>query len=72
MPSPALTPLRRQALRDTLQATADLLSRRRASEIPEDHIDDYVRLQWLEWHGGSLRLTTTGENICRQMLARVS
>ena len=48
-------------------ATVDLLKRRRAGEIAEASIDDYVTLQWLEWHGGSLRLTTTGENLCRHM-----
>jgi hypothetical protein len=41
----------------------DLLHRRRASEIP----DGYVALNWLEWHGGGLRLTITGSNVCRQL-----
>jgi hypothetical protein len=45
----------------------DLLKRRRAAEIPEGYIDDYVALHWLEWQGGSLRLTTTGENVCRHL-----
>lgn len=58
---------RRESLRGTLQATADALHRRRAGEIAEDRIDDYVRLNWLEWWGGALRLTTTGENVCLQM-----
>ena len=54
-------------LRDALLATVDMLHRRRARDIPEGYIDDYVALHWLEWHGGGLRVTTTGENVCRQM-----
>lgn len=54
-------------LRNALLATVDLLRRRRASEIPEGYIDGYVALNWLEWHGGGLRLTITGSNICRQV-----
>jgi hypothetical protein len=63
--------LRTELLRDALQASVDLLHRRRASEIPESYINDYVDLNWLEWCGGGLRLTPTGENICRQISARV-
>jgi hypothetical protein len=59
----------REVLRAALQVSADALYRRRASEIPEGYIDEYVRLHWLEWRGGGLRLTTTGENICRQISA---
>jgi hypothetical protein len=58
-----------ELLRASLQVSADALYRRRASEIPEGYIDEYVRLHWLEWHGGGLRLTPTGENICRQTSA---
>ena len=64
-------PLRREALRDALLATVDLLHRRRASEIQEDDIDDYVALKWLEWNGGGLRLTASGDTVCRQMRARL-
>lgn len=65
-PSPAL---RRHALRAALAPTVELLRQRRAADIGEGFIDDYVALRWLEWHGGSLRLTVTGENICRQVAA---
>lgn len=58
---------RRDALRDELLATVDLLKRRRASEIDAGYIDDYVALHWMEWQGGSLRLTTTGENMCKHL-----
>lgn len=44
-----------------------MLHRRRASDIPEGYIDGYVNLNWLEWHGGGLRLTITGGNVCRQV-----
>lgn len=64
--------LRREALRDALLSTVDLLKRRRACDIEEGYIDDYVALHWLEWNGGGLRLTTTGENICRQLTSRLS
>lgn len=57
---------RRESLRDTLPLTAALLKQQRAGEIAEIDIDDYVALNWLEWNGGSLRLTVTGDNICRQ------
>jgi hypothetical protein len=67
-PTPAV--LRREALRDALPGTVDLLMRRRASEIAEGYIDDYVSLNWLEWNGGSLRLTTMGDDICKQLNQR--
>lgn len=68
----ALTPssLRRERLRDALPASIDMLTRRRASDIPAGYIEDYVALHWLEWHGGGLRVTVTGDNICRQVVNR--
>ncbi|OWQ85684.1 hypothetical protein CDN99_21640 [Roseateles aquatilis] len=60
-----------EVLRHSLQASVDALYRRRACDIEESLIEDYVKLDWLEWHGGGLRLTTVGENICRQELARL-
>jgi hypothetical protein len=49
------------ALQDSLLATVDALSRRRACDIPEQTIDRFVALRWLQWNGGSLRLTESGE-----------
>jgi hypothetical protein len=49
------------ALQDSLLATVDALSRRRACDIPEKTIDHFVALRWLQWNGGSLRLTESGE-----------
>lgn len=63
---------RRDVLRDELLATVSLLKQRRAAEITEGFVEDYVALHWMEWHGGSLRLTTTGENVCRHLKAMLS
>jgi len=60
---------RRELLRLELLTTVDSLYRRRADLVSEGFIADYVALNWLEWHGGALRLTTTGENMCLQMRA---
>lgn len=63
--------VRRDALRDALLSTVDLLYRRRAGEIDEGDIDDYVSLKWLEWNGGGLRLTASGDAVCRQLRAQL-
>lgn len=68
-PHALLSASRREALRDSLLATVDLLRRCRAAEVPEGDIDDYVALNWLEWNGGSLRLTEVGDNVCKQLSA---
>ena len=62
--------LRHEVLRDGLLDTVTLLKQHRAAEIVDGYIDDYVSLNWLEWNGGSLRLTVTGDNICKQLRAR--
>jgi len=61
-----------EALMAALPTTVDTLRRRRASEIPAGFIDAYVALQWLEWHGGGLRVTETGLNVCRQLKQRMA
>lgn len=65
---PSTSP-RRDHLRDSLLATVDLLHRRRADLIGDGTIGDYVALHWLEWNGGSLRLTVVGKNVCDQVRA---
>lgn len=62
---------RRGTLRDALPSSIAKLGQRRACDIPAGYIDDYVALDWLEWHGGGLRLTTVGQNIL-QGLARMA
>ena len=57
---------RRETLRESLLSTVSLLKQHRAGEIAETDIDDYIALNWLEWNGGSLRLTVTGDNVCKQ------
>ncbi|WP_119156509.1 hypothetical protein [Caldimonas tepidiphila] len=66
-PAHASPALRREVLHDALLTTVDQLRRRRAADIPEGYIDDYVALDWLKWDGGALRLTATGENVCAQV-----
>jgi hypothetical protein len=63
------TPPTRDQLRAALPSTVDLLYRRRADLIGDATIGDYVALHWLEWNGGALRLTVTGQNICNQIKA---
>ena len=62
---------RRQQLRDELLSTIDALHQRRADLVPEGFIADYVALDWLEWNGGSLRITLSGTNMCQQMQAQL-
>ena len=65
-----LSILRRDALRVELPRIAELLHRRRAGEIDVAVIDDLVELSWLEWLGGTLQLTATGTNTCRQQVPK--
>jgi hypothetical protein len=61
-----------EALRNEFLVTMDSLGRRRADLIAEDLIAGYVALHWLEWDGGSLKLTVTGSNVCAQLRAAKS
>ncbi len=71
MTAPTRTPtgLPREALTEALLATVSLIQRRRCAEIAEGYIDGYVALNWIEWNGGSLRLTVTGDNVRKQLVA---
>lgn len=60
---------RRALLRQQWPATLESLQRNRADLVPEDLVDDYVILDWLEWQGGKLRATLTGANVCQQLRA---
>jgi hypothetical protein len=64
--------LRREQLRNELLATVDSLHRRRADLVGEGFIADYVALRWLEWNGGALRVTATGDRMCEQMRAAMN
>jgi len=67
---PSEPPSPQERLREALPGTVDCLKRRRADLIDAQLIEDYVDLQWLEWHGGGLRLTVTGRNVCAQIASR--
>ena len=58
---------REQRLRAALPSTIEFLQRRRADLIDPVVIDDFVAIHWMEWHGGTLRLTVTGRNICAKI-----
>jgi hypothetical protein len=70
LPAATLSLPRREVLLDGLLDTVALLQGRRAAEITEGFIDGYVALNWLEWNGGTLRLTVTGDNIRKQLKAQ--
>jgi hypothetical protein len=57
---------RKERLRLALPAAVELLRARQAGMIEATEIDEFVALNWLEWHGGTLRLTVTGANVCSQ------
>jgi hypothetical protein len=59
-----------QALLAALPSSADKLWRRRAGEVAEADLDDYVTLQWMRWNGGSLELTDLGRNLVQLVDAR--
>lgn len=61
---------RGDALHASFQTVVDALHRRRADTIGDGVIADYVALNWLEWHGGALRLTESGSNIYAQIQQR--
>jgi hypothetical protein len=47
----------------------ELLRTRQAGLIAPREIDEFIALNWLEWHGGTLRLTVTGSNVVSQSRA---
>ncbi|MCE4557992.1 hypothetical protein [Pelomonas cellulosilytica] len=63
----ALVATRPDPFRAAFQQTVELLIQRRADLLSETAINAYVDCDWLTWRGGSLKLTTTGENICAQL-----
>ena len=60
---------RKERLRQALPAAVELLRSRQAGLIAAREIEDFVALNWLEWHGGTLRLTVTGSNVVSQSRA---
>jgi hypothetical protein len=66
---PARLPARlpKEVLKAEFLAHVQLLKQRRCSEIAEGYVDGYVAQNWMEWNGGSLQLTVTGDNVRRQL-----
>lgn len=60
-------PSERDVLRALLPVVAQHLRGRRVDLIPPRDIAQYLALEWIEWHGGSLRLTAVGLNVCEQV-----
>jgi hypothetical protein len=71
VPTSAVVPRRlpKETLKAELLSHVQLLKQRRCAEIAEGYIDGYVALNWMEWNGGSLQLTVTGDNVRRQLTA---
>jgi hypothetical protein len=66
--APATGPVdHKERLRQALPAAVELLRTRQAGRIGAVEIEEFVNLNWLEWHGGTLRLTVTGSNVCSQL-----
>ncbi|WP_240636023.1 hypothetical protein [Caldimonas tepidiphila] len=63
-PSPDGAQDERERLRERLPRVERLLASRRADLLSEQEVERYVALDWLEWHGGTLRLTVVGRNLC--------
>lgn len=53
-------PLVTETLCASFAEAADALTLRRANRIPEQSIESFVALGWMDWHGGSLRITPLG------------
>jgi hypothetical protein len=62
-----LAAMARERLRQALPLTMQRLEKRQAELVDSADIDAYVALNWLEWHGGGLRLTITGRNVRAQV-----
>jgi hypothetical protein len=60
---------RKERLRQALPVAVELLRSRQAGLIAPREIDEFIALNWLEWHGGTLRLTVTGSNVVSQSRA---
>jgi hypothetical protein len=57
---------RKERLRLALPVAVELLRTRQAGLISATEIEEFVAMNWLEWHGGTLKLTVTGANVCSQ------
>ena len=53
-----------------LKRDLPLVAGRHSAPKRDASVEEYVALDWLEWNGGSLRLTAVGENVCKQLAGR--
>ena len=67
-PAPLIT----ERLCEAFAAAADALSMRQANRIPEKAIDDFLALGWMQWHGGSLRITPLGQMALLRIRTRLT
>lgn len=51
-------------------AAADGLAHRRAHDMGDASIAPFIQLRWMEWHRGSLRVTTLGRMALAQTQSR--
>ncbi len=66
-PAPAVT----EEICEAFLSASDALLRRRANLISDDGIEDFVALGWMDWHGGSLRITALGHMALLRIRTRV-
>lgn len=59
-------PCEREVLRALLPSVERHLLDRRVDLLSQRDLGRYLALEWLEWHGGTLRLTQVGRNVCDQ------
>jgi hypothetical protein len=70
MNSTNIAPIVTEQICDAFASAADSLLLRRAGEIPERSIEDFVSLGWMRWHGGSLQVTPLGQMALVRIRAR--
>ncbi len=67
-PAPTIT----EQTCEAFAAAADALMVRRADRIQESDIDDFMALGWMDWYGGSLRITALGQMALLRIRTRLS
>ena len=63
-PAQGISLYRCQTLAYNLPGTMEAISRARPGDIPEELLDAYLRLGWLRWESGRLKLTAVGAGAC--------
>ncbi|MCW7537823.1 hypothetical protein OOT46_08175 [Aquabacterium sp. A7-Y] len=69
LPAPLMQgpPCQREVLRALLPMVERHLLSRRVDLLSPRDLGQYLALEWLEWHGGTLRLTDVGRNVRDQV-----